>query len=134
MLSTLHTIDAQDSINRMVDFFSPHEQGQIRATLAQTLRGIISQRLVRSASGTGRTLVAEIMVNTGRTAEAIIDPSGQPSILELISEGEYYQMQTFDQHLLVLAQGNSITIEEALAIASNPHDLSVAFRNAGMIA
>src|SRR5690606_28104426 len=108
VMSTLHTIDAQDSLNRIVDFFTPHEQAQIRATLAQTLRAIISQRLVRLADSSGRTLVAEIMINTGRTAEAIVDPSSQPPILDLISEGEYYKMQTFDQHLFELVRSETI--------------------------
>ena len=134
VLSTLHTIDAQDSINRIVDFFTPHEQAQIRATLAQTLRGIISQRLVRKADGAGRTLVAEIMVNTGRTAEAIVDPGSQPPILDLIADGEYYKMQTFDQHLFTLVQNGVISYEDAVAIASRPHDLSVMLKNAGVVA
>ncbi len=134
VLSTLHTIDAQDSVNRIVDFFTPHEQDQIRSTLAQTLRGIVSQRLVRRSDGGGRTLAAEIMVNTGRTAEAIVDPSSQPPILDLIAEGSYYKMQTFDQHLFQLVQRETISFQEALAVASRPHDLSVLLKNAGVVA
>src|SRR5690606_861433 len=97
VLATLHTVDAQDSINRIVDFFTPHEQAQVRATLAQTLRGIVSQRLVRAADGKGRHLVAEVLVVNGRVAEAIVDPMSQPPIIDLITEGEFYKMQTFDQ-------------------------------------
>lgn len=133
VLTTLHTIDAQDSINRIIDFFTPHEQAQIRATLAQTLRGIISQRLVQRADGSGRVLVCEIMINTGRTAEAIVDPSSQPPILDLIAEGDYYRMQTFDQHLFTLVKGGTISYDEAIAIASRPHDLAVTLRNAGVV-
>ncbi|WP_062312113.1 type IV pilus twitching motility protein PilT [Demequina rhizosphaerae] len=133
VLATLHTVDAQDTINRIVDFFTPHEQNQVRATLAQTLRGIVSQRLVRRGDGTGRTLVAEVMVNTGRTAEAIIDPSSQPPILDLISEGEYYKMQTFDQHLFQLVRDNVVALDDAVAIASRPHDLLVELRGAGVV-
>ena len=133
VLATLHTVDAQDTINRIVDFFTPHEQGQVRATLAQTLRGIVSQRLVRKADGGGRTLVAEVMVNTGRTQEAIVDPTSQPPITDLIADGEYYKMQTFDQHLFQLVRDEEVTLDEALAIASRPHDLGVALRAAGVV-
>jgi len=133
VLATLHTVDAQDTINRIVDFFTPHEQGQVRATLAQTLRGIVSQRLVRRSDGTGRTLVAEVMVNTGRTAEAIVDPPSQPPIVDLIAEGDYYKMQTFDQHLFELVRDEAVTLDDALAIASRPHDLSVALRSSGVV-
>lgn len=134
VLATLHTVDAQDTINRIIDFFTPHEQSQVRATLAQTLRGIVSQRLVRSADGQGRTLAAEIMVNHGRTAEAIVDPSSQPPILDLIAEGDYYKMQTFDQHLFELVRDQKVSVEDAVAISSRPHDLQVSLRNAGVIA
>ncbi|WP_062386475.1 type IV pilus twitching motility protein PilT [Demequina iriomotensis] len=134
VLATLHTVDAQDTINRIVDFFTPHEQGQVRATFAQTLRGIVSQRLVRRGDGTGRALVAEVMVNTGRTAEAIVDPASQPPIMDLIAEGEYYKMQTFDQHLFQLVSDGVVAIDDAVAIASRPHDLMVELRGAGVIA
>ena len=133
VLATLHTVDAQDTINRIVDFFTPHEQSQVRATLAQTLRGIVSQRLVRRGDGTGRTLVAEVMVNTGRTAEAIVDPSSQPPILDLIADGEYYKMQTFDQHLFALVRDGVVGLDDAVAIASRPHDLLVELRGAGIV-
>lgn len=134
VMATLHTVDAQDTINRIVDFFTPHEQGQVRATLAQTLKGIVSQRLVRKGDGKGRTLVAEVMVNTGRTAEAIVDPPSQPPLIDLISEGEYYKMQTFDQHLFALVSEGEVGFDDAIAIASRPHDLTVNLRNAGVIA
>jgi twitching motility protein PilT len=133
VLSTLHTIDAQDSVNRIVDFFTPHEQQQIRTTLAQTLRGIVSQRLVMKSDGSGRALACEIMVNTGRTAEAIVDPPSQPPILDLIAEGAYYKMQTFDQHLFELVRTEVISYDEAVSIASRPHDLSVQLKNAGVV-
>ncbi|WP_061962767.1 type IV pilus twitching motility protein PilT [Demequina aurantiaca] len=133
VLATLHTVDAQDTINRIVDFFTPHEQGQVRATLSQTLKGIVSQRLVRQSDGKGRALVAEVMVNTGRTAEAIVDPPSQPPIVDLIADGEYYKMQTFDQHLFQLVSDGEVNFDDAVAIASRPHDLSVSLRNAGVI-
>ncbi|WP_197711287.1 PilT/PilU family type 4a pilus ATPase [Cellulomonas sp. WB94] len=133
VLSTLHTIDAAESVNRIVDFFPPHEQKQIRIALAQALRGIVSQRLVRKADGTGRRPAIEVLVNTGRTAEAILDPSTAPPLLDLIREGEYYKMQTFDQHLFQLIRDDVITYEEACSVATNPQDLTVELRGAGLV-
>jgi len=134
VLSTLHTIDAAESINRIVDFFPPHEQQQIRVALAQALRGIVSQRLVRKADGGGRTAVVEVLVNTGRTAEAIVDPSGSEPLLDLIKQGDYYKMQTFDQHLVRLVADGTVTYDEALGVATNPQDLTVELRSVGLIA
>ncbi len=133
VLATLHTVDAQDTINRIVDFFTPHEQAQVRATLSQTLRGIVSQRLVRKVGNTGRTVVAEVMINTGRTAEAIVDPSSQEPIVDLIEQGDYYNMQTFDQHLFTLVKEGTVSFQDAIAIASRPGDLTVNLRNAGVV-
>ncbi|HEX7806040.1 MAG TPA: type IV pilus twitching motility protein PilT [Cellulomonas sp.] len=133
VLSTLHTIDAAESVNRIVDFFPPHEQKQIRIGLAQGLRGIVSQRLVRKADGSGRRPAIEVLVNTGRTAEAILDPSTAPPLLDLIREGEYYKMQTFDQHLFQLIRDDVITYEEACSVATNPQDLTVELRGAGLV-
>lgn len=133
VMSTLHTIDAQETVNRIVDFFPPHEQKQIRGALAQALRGIVSQRLVRKADGSGRVAAVEVMVNTGRTAEAIIEPFDNPPLVELIADGEYYKMQTFDQHLFRLIRDNVVTYDDACTIASNPQDLTVALRGAGIV-
>ena len=133
VLSTLHTIDAAESVNRIVDFFPPHEQKQIRIALAQALRGIVSQRLVRKADGSGRRPAIEVLVNTGRTAEAILDPSTAPPLLDLIREGEYYKMQTFDQHLFQLIRDDVVTYEEACSVATNPQDLTVELRGAGLV-
>ncbi|MGV8976772.1 MAG: type IV pilus twitching motility protein PilT [Cellulomonas sp.] len=133
VLSTLHTIDAAESVNRVIDFFPPHEQKQIRIALAQALRGVVSQRLVRKADGSGRRPAIEVLVNTGRTAEAILDPSTAPPLLDLIREGEYYKMQTFDQHLFQLIRDDVITYEEACSVATNPQDLTVELRGAGLV-
>ena len=134
VMSTLHTIDAQETINRIIDFFPPHEQKQIRGALAQALRGIVSQRLVRRRDGSGRVAAIEVMVNTGRTAEAIVDPLENPPIQELIADGAYYKMQTFDQHLLRLISDGVVNYEDALTVASNPQDLTIAMREAGIAA
>jgi twitching motility protein PilT len=133
VLSTLHTIDAPETINRIVDFFPPHEQKQVRVALAQALRGIVSQRLVRRADGNGRRPAIEVMVNTGRTAEAILDPSEAPPMIDLIREGDYYKMQTFDQHLFQLVRDDIITQDEAVSASTNPHDLLVELRSHGLV-
>ncbi|MGN8245981.1 type IV pilus twitching motility protein PilT [Cellulomonas soli] len=134
VLSTLHTIDAPETVNRIVDFFPPHEQKQVRVALAQALRGVVSQRLARKSDGSGRRAVVEVMVNTGRTAEVILDPQAGPPLIDLIRDGDFYKMQTFDQHLFQLVRDDVITYDEAIATASNPHDLTVELRAAGLVA
>src|SRR3954463_9582925 len=134
VLSTLHTSDAQETVNRIVDFFPPHEQQQVRVSLAGVLRGVVAQRLVTGAAGLGRCCVAEICVATGRIAESILDPDKTNQIAELISQGGYYGMQTFDQHLVALVRDGVVTVEAASAVASNPHDLSVELRRLGLVA
>jgi twitching motility protein PilT len=130
VLSTLHTTDATESINRIIDFFPPFQQRQVRLTLAGVLKGVISQRLVPLANGQGRTAAIEIMIVTGRIADRIIDPdSPGDSIQEIIADGDYHGMQTFDQSLVALVRAGAITLEVALAAATNPHDLKVALQN-----
>lgn len=132
VLSTLHTVDAQETVNRVIDFFPPHEQTQIRVALSQMLRGIVSQRLARSPQG-GRRAVVEVMVNTGRTKEAIVAPLDNPPLLDLIADGDYYRMQTFDQHLFELISSGELTYDDACAVATKAQDLTVALRGAGVI-
>jgi twitching motility protein PilT len=134
VLSTLHTANATETISRIVDFFPPHEQKQVRLSLAGSLRGIIGQRLVPRADGPGRVVVMEIAVATGRIGEAIADPDRTAEIAEMIKEGGYYGMQTFDQHLVQLVTGGTVSIEEARHAASNPHDLQVELRRLGLVA
>src|SRR5215210_428708 len=125
VLSTLHTVDAAESINRIIDFFPPHQQQQARAMIAGTLKGIVSQRLVRTADGNGRVACCEIMVMTGRVHDMILDPKLTGELPEVIAEGAYYGMQTFDQHLLAHLQCGRVTYEEALHVASSPHDFKL---------
>ena len=100
VLSTLHTLDATETVNRIIDFFPPHLQQQARVMLAATLRGVVGQRLVKSADGDGRVAVCEILVATGRVQDLILNPEETGRISEVIAEGEFYGMQTFDQALL----------------------------------
>ncbi|NAZ75202.1 PilT/PilU family type 4a pilus ATPase [Kineococcus sp. T13] len=133
VMSTLHTIDAAETISRIIDFFPPHEQKQVRLALAGSLRGIVCQRLVPRADGQGRCVVMEICVNTGRVADAIADPDKTNHITDLIREGGYYQMQTFDQHLVALVRDGVVTLEDAQQAASSPHDLAVELRRLGLV-
>ncbi len=125
VLSTLHTVDAVEAINRIIDFFPPHQSGQARAMIAGTLKGIISQRLVRTADGHGRVATCEILVMTGRVHDAILDPALTGGMHDVIKEGEFYGMQSFDQHLLKHLQAGRVTYEEAMKVASTPHDFKL---------
>jgi twitching motility protein PilT len=134
VLSTLHTTDAQETVNRIIDFFPPHDQKQIRLSLAGALKGIICQRLVPRADGQGRCAVTEICVNTGRVSDAIVDGEAAASISELVADGAYYGMQTFDQHLVTLVRDGVVLLDDALAAATAPHDLTVELRRLGIVA
>ena len=121
VLSTLHTVDATETVNRIIDLFPPHERSQVRTMLAGTLKGIIGQRLIRTKDG-GRVAACEIMVTTGRIQDFIMDPAQTGHIEQAISEGEYYGMQTFDQALLKLVEEDRVDYEEAVRMASRPQD------------
>jgi twitching motility protein PilT len=134
VMSTLHTTDAAETINRVIDFFPPHEQKQTRLALAGALRGIICQRLVPRADTEGRCVAMEICVNTGRIADAIVDPDKTHTISALIAEGAYYGMQTFDAHLVALIRDGVVSLEDAMHASSKPHDLTVELRRLGLVA
>jgi twitching motility protein PilT len=125
VLSTVHTVDATESINRMLDFFPPHQHQQARAMIAGTLKGVVSQRLIPSADGAGRVAVCEILVMTGRVRDMIMDPTQTGRLHEVIQEGEYYGMQTFDQALLGHLQAGRITMDEAVKASTHPHDFKL---------
>ena len=131
VLSTLHTVDATETVNRMIDLFPPHERGQVRTMLAGTLKGIIGQRLVRTKEG-GRAAVSEIMVTTGRIQDFIMDPTQTGQIQQAISEGQYYGMQTFDQSLLKLVEEDRVDYQEALKAASRPQDFKLMVQSTGL--
>jgi len=125
VLSTVHTLDAAECVNRIIDFFPPHEQNQARAMLAGTLKGVVSQRLVRAIDGNSRLAVCEILRMTGRARDMIMDPEQTPRLREVIEEGEFYGMQTFDQALLGQYKAGKIAMEDALRIATSPHDFKL---------
>jgi len=121
VLSTLHTVDATETVNRIIDLFPPHERNQVRVMLAGTLKGIVGQRLIRTKDE-GRAAACEVMVTTGRIQDFIMDPAQTGHIEQAISEGEYYGMQTFDQALLKLVEEDRVDYEEAVRMASRPQD------------
>jgi twitching motility protein PilT len=125
VLSTLHTLDATETINRVIDFFPPHLQQQARVMLASTLRGVVGQRLMPRKGGEGRVAVCEVMVVTGRVQDLILNPNETGRITEVISEGEYYGMQTFDQALLKHVMASTVDVKDAMDVASSPHDFKL---------
>ncbi len=131
VLSTLHTLDATETINRIIDFFPPHLQQQARVMLASTLKGAVSQRLVPTVDGKGRVAASEIMVVTGRVQDLILSPTETGKISQVIAEGEYYGMQTFDQSLLAHVEAGHVTESVAMDYASSPHDFKLMLASAG---
>ncbi len=125
VLSTLHTIDAVETVNRIIDFFPPHHHQQVRAMLAGSLRGVISQRLVPTVDGEGRAPACEVLTMTGRVRDLISNPAETSKLSEVITEGSYYGMQTFDQALLKLYEEGKISMDEALKAATHPHDFKL---------
>src|SRR5947209_17118340 len=130
VLSTIHTVDAPESINRMLDFFPPHQHGQARSMIAGTIKGVISQRLVPAADG-GRVAVCEILRMTGRVRDMIIDPTQTGNLIEVIASGGYYGMQTFDQALFGHVKAGRVTFEDAMRGASSPHDFKLLMQAEG---
>jgi twitching motility protein PilT len=128
VLSTMHTIDAPETITRIVAMFPPHQQRQIRLQLSGVLKGIVSQRLIPRASGKGRVAAVEVMVSTARVRDLIDDRDKTIQLRDTIAQGyTTYGMQTFDQALMDLVKREIITFEEALRQSSNPDDFKLKF-------
>jgi twitching motility protein PilT len=123
VLSTLHTLDATETIQRIIAVFPPPEQKQIRLQLASTLRAVVSQRLVRRGDLIGRVPAVEVMISTGYIRDCIMNPDKTRLIRDAIAAGtSQYGMQTFDQSIYELYSRGLITLEEALMRASNPDE------------
>jgi twitching motility protein PilT len=131
VLSTIHTVDASESVNRIIDFFPLDEQRQARAMLGGTLKGVVSQRLAPRPDGSGRVAVCEVLRMTGRVKDMIENPDETGNLSKAIEEGAYYGMQTFDQALLGHVQAGRISMEDALKFASNPHDFKLLVSSGG---
>ena len=126
VLSTLHTLDAAETVHRIITVFPPYQQKQVRMQLASVIKGIISQRHVAKADGSGRVPAVEVMLGTLSVREAIIDDAKTRQIPSIIAAGlTHYGMQTFDQSLLMLYKQGLITYEEAIMTASNPDDFAL---------
>jgi twitching motility protein PilT len=126
VMSTLHTLDAAETVNRIISVFPPFHQRQIRMQLAGVIKGVISQRLVPMIDGKGRVPAVEVMIGTARIRECIDDKDKTKQIPEAISQGFVsYGMQTFDQSLMQLYTKKLISYEEALRQSSNPDDFAL---------
>ncbi len=131
VLASMHARSVVDVVHRIVDSFPLEEQRQIRASFAESMQAIICQHLATSGRGDGRVLSCEIAVSTRRVKEAIADPDKTAQLHEIIADGEYYGMHTFEQDLVRLVLAGDIAVAEAEAVSSRPADLHVALRRAG---
>jgi len=126
VLSTLHTLDAAETVNRIISVFPSNQQNQIRIQLATVLKGVISQRLVPKADGKGRVPAVEVLIATATVRSSILDPEKTSAIRDVIAQGKnLYGMQTFDQSLFDLLQAGLITYDEAVRQATNPSDFAL---------
>jgi len=128
-MSTLHTVDAMETVNRIIAVFPPHQQKQIRIQLSAVIKGIISQRLVVRADGKGRIPAVEVMLATDLIREYIVDKDKTRLIHDAIAAGRsQYGMQTFDQSLMEIYHRGLISYDEALKRSSNPEDFALKAR------
>lgn len=128
VISTLHTLDATETINRILVAFEPHQQNQIRLQLGSVLKAVVSQRLAKRKDDSGFVPAVEIMINNARIREMIEEPGRTKEIHRAIEEGRTtWGMQTFDQSLMDLISDDLITYDEALSLSTNPEDFAVRF-------
>jgi twitching motility protein PilT len=129
VMSTLHTLDAPETITRVISVFPEHQRDQARLILASILRGIVSQRLIPRTNGAGMVPAAEVLVSTARVREYVADKEKLRDLREVIAQGHTtYGMQTFDQSLMALFRGGLISRDEALKNAANPGDFELKLR------
>jgi twitching motility protein PilT len=133
VLATMRTRNAAETLNRVVDFFPPFQHRQVRHTLAHLLRGIVSQRLLERADGRGRVAAVEVLTNTARIAERILEPEAKGTLEEVMSDGEYHGMQTFDQSLFSLYKNGLVSLRDAESIATYPNEFRIALQSAGLL-
>jgi twitching motility protein PilT len=126
VMTTLHTLNAVETISRIISFFPPHQHTQIRLLLAGTLKAIICQRLLPRSDGPGRIPAVEVLISTASIREAIIDPAKTNTILDLMEQGAIqYGMQSFDQSIMRLYRSGFISYEEAMSQCTNPDDFDL---------
>ena len=132
VVSTLHTMDAVSTVDRIVDVYPPHQQAQVRGQVSRVLKGVIAQRLLPSADGKMLWPATEVLIGSSLVRKLILD--GKPQdVVKAMEQGEYYKMHTFDQDLIRLVQEKKISMEEAVANATNPEDLTLKARGIGSL-
>jgi twitching motility protein PilT len=129
VFSTLHTLDAAETVARLIEFFPAQKQLMIRQVLAGVLAGVVSQRLLPKVGG-GRVAAVEVLVNTARISDLIREPEKTEGITEALEEGSFHQMQSFSQHLVQLVLEELVELETAAAAATNRHDFELAVQQA----
>ncbi|MEY2403772.1 MAG: twitching motility protein PilT [Acidimicrobiaceae bacterium] len=132
VLATLPTQNVAETVQRVMDFYPPHQQKQVRHLLASSLRAVISQRLLERADGKGRTAAVEVLINTPKVYDCIVDAERGSALERIVAEGEYHGMQTFDQALFGLFKDGLVSLRDALSVASQPEDLRIALQQAGL--
>ena len=131
VMASLHARTVVDAVNRVIDIFPVDEQRQARASIAESIQGIMCQHLVQSANGQGRTMVLEIAVATPRIREAVADSDKTGALQDIVADGQFYGMRTFEQDAVRLVMSGAITVEEAEKVVTRSADLHVALRRAG---
>ena len=132
VISTLHTTDVSETVNRIIDFYPPSHQKQARVSLGASLKGIVSQRLLPRRDGRGLIPAVEVLVANGRIHDLILDPEKTHMIRDIVAESSFYGMQTFDQALLTLYRAGMVSLEEAERTATSAHDFKIALRQEGL--
>jgi twitching motility protein PilT len=126
VFSTLHTIDAMQTVNRVISFFPPHQHQEIRYLLASTIQAVVSQRLLPASNGQGMVPAVEVLTTTGTIRDCIIDEKKTAFLNQAMREGvTQHGMQTFDQALMKLYQDGKVTLEDALRASTNPHEFQL---------
>jgi twitching motility protein PilT len=132
VLAAMYTNDATETVTRLIEVFEPHRHHQIRLRLGRNIKAVVSQRLVASADGSGRIPAVEVLTDTDRTFDYIMNAELTPKLEEVMAEGAYYGMKTFDQTLLQMFRDGSVSFEEALSNATNPTDFRMAAQRTGV--
>ena len=132
VLAAMYTTDATEAVTRLIEVFEPHRHHQMRLRFGRNLKAVVSQRLVAAADGSGRIPAVEVLTETDRTFAYIMDPELTPKLEEVMGEGAYYGMKTFDQCLLQMFRDGALTFEEALNNASHPSDFRMAAQKTGL--
>jgi twitching motility protein PilT len=132
VLASMYTNDATETITRLIEVFEPHRHHQMRLRFGRNLKMILSQRLVAGGDGSGRLPAVEVLTHTDRTFDYVMDPERTGRLEEVMTEGAYYGMRTFDQSLLALFREGTVSFEEALNNASHPTDFRMAAQKSGL--